>query len=297
MEEMKLKRLTRFSLGTLLLFVTAACVMLAIQRKQAIRQSQFLRAVDNVGGEVRFKHQVSENAEGRFVADPSAEPAYPRWMRNAIGDEYFQTVDQLNLIDTDADNEWLANLQLAPSLRLVMLRGSNVTGAGLTKLRHLRKLEVLDLQHRRDLTAENLEPLSGLRNLTSLDLTGCSDVSDAGLLNIAHLTRLRSLSISGSKITDKGLEHLENMTGMTHLWLGGTSVTDEGLEHLRRMEDLYWLDLRGTQVSDDGLKYLSGMRKLWQLVLWDTHVTEAGVQRLKAELPNLDLAAIGPQPH
>lgn len=290
---MKLKNLFRFRLGTLLLFVTAACIWFGTHVRHATRQSQFLRAVDDVSGEVRFKHQVSTNPDGVFMVDPSKQPAFPVWMRSTVGDEYFQEVDQVNLIGTEADDKWLANLESVPSVRLLMLRDTGVTGAGLSALRDLKRLEVLDIQQRANLTPENLAFLSGLKNLTTLDMTGSVDVSDDGFAVIASLTNLKTLAATDSQVTDEGLGHLERMTRMTHLWLGNTNVTDDGLKHLRGMTELCWLDLSGTRISDEGLTYLKEMKKLKQLMLRDTDVTKAGVESLRKALPSLDAVSFG----
>jgi len=249
-----------------------------------------------VGGSVVFRHQVSWDPAGHFVVDPRVEPNGPTWLRKAVGDEYFQTVDQVNLIDTDVTDEWLQNLRMVPHIRLLYLRGTNVTGNGLRHIGGLKNLEVLDLQERPGLTAEVLANLATLRKLTSVDMTGCAAVGDDGLAEISDLTQLRTLSLSGSQVTDQGLRHLKDMSQTSHLWLGDTNVTDEGLKQLSHMKRMYWLDLRGTRVTDEGLKHLTSMNNLWQLVFWDTQVTEAGVKRIRSALPNLDLVAIGVRP-
>ena len=61
-----------------------------------------------------------------------------------------------------------------------------------------------------------------------------SNVTDAGLMHLKGLTDLESLFLDGTKVTDAGLEHLKGLTSLLGLFLSDTEVTDEGVEKLQQ---------------------------------------------------------------
>lgn len=277
------------SLRVSLIAVTCCCIWLGLQVRRATQQTKFVRLVEDAGGRVAYRHQVTRNKDGAFVTDGSQEPKVPRWIRNLIGEMYFQQVDLVHLNETDITDDWLENMKLVPRVRLLSLRKTAITGKALRHLAGLSSLEVLDLWHceHAKLEQKDLAYIGGLRQLTSLDMTGC-DVANDALSKISHLRNLSTLSLIGStRIRDDGLRNLRGLTEMTYLWLNGTDVGDKGMEHLSDMKNLVWLDLSQTNVTDGGLDHLVDMHNLTELGHDQTQVTESAVNKLRGKMSNL----------
>lgn len=102
------------------------CMWLGLQVHRAKQQTKFVRLVEDAGGRVAYRHQITRNKAGDFVRDQAREPSAPRWIRNLIGDEYFQQVDQVHLSKTEITDGLLKKLDLAPTIRLLSLRETAV---------------------------------------------------------------------------------------------------------------------------------------------------------------------------
>jgi hypothetical protein len=119
-----------------------------------------------------------------------------------------------------------------PQLRILDLRGSGVSDAGVSHLAGA-KLQNLLLDDTR-ITSEGLRFLGNSSELRSLSLNG-TQISDDGLAYLAGLTHLGNLHLHGTPITDDGLQRLEAIASLRYLELGeNRGVTDAGVERLQR---------------------------------------------------------------
>jgi hypothetical protein len=158
-------------------------------------------------------------------------------------------------------------LAALPSLRVLSLYGSPVTGEGLRCLRGLAQVQALNLE-RTGVTDEDLQQLGGLTGLEELDLQD-TRVTDAGLTYLSRFPRLRSLALSGPDVTDAGMPRLRGLAGLRSLVLWGTGVGDRGLRELR------------------------GLRGLRALVsAYNGGVSEAGLAQLRQALPGLEVTSL-----
>lgn len=89
------------------------------------------------------------------------------------------------------------------------------------------ELKVLHLRHTK-ITDAGLRNLRGLNKLRYLYLVG-TEVSDAGLVHLQGLPSLREIRLDGTRVTDAGLEYLKSLPNLTRLDLRNTKVTDEGV--------------------------------------------------------------------
>jgi hypothetical protein len=109
------------------------------------------------GGHINYDFQF--DAAGNFRRDAfgnylhGLEPPGPKWLRELVGDDYFQTPVKVSLeIDEgvgfeDRELEMLAPaLKALPALRSLSLRGSPITDEGLDHLRELTQLREIDCQ-------------------------------------------------------------------------------------------------------------------------------------------------------
>jgi hypothetical protein len=82
------RRWFRYSLRTLLVFVTVACAgfgWLGLKMRQAQRQEELAKAIDELGGGVVYDYEIDSN--GDWVKSPT--PPGPVWLRNMLGDKFF----------------------------------------------------------------------------------------------------------------------------------------------------------------------------------------------------------------
>ena len=112
----------------------------------------------------------------------------------------------------------LAQLVRTPGIVSLILADTQVTDAGLVRLKGLRRLHSLWLNNTR--------------------------ITDAGLAHLMGLSNLRYLLIARTKVTDAGLPHLKGLPMLVQITLDGTEITDAGLAHLTALSGLHNLSLR-----------------------------------------------------
>ncbi len=94
------------------------------------------------------------------------------------------------------------------------------------------ELKVLHLRHTK-ITDAGLRRLKGLKELRYLYLVG-APVTDAGLVHLQGLSSLQELRLDSTQVTDAGLEHLKGLKNLTRLDLRNTQVTDEAVSKFRQ---------------------------------------------------------------
>ncbi len=244
------------SLLVLVVAVAIACSWLAVEKEQARRQRETVKAIEKLGGAVLYDYNY--HASPDFIS--RGKPSAPVWLRRPLGDDFFTNVTA------------------------VRGTGPRVTNVGLEDLKGLTQLEMLDLVDA-PIADTGLERLKGLTQLRALDLSG-TRVTDAGLEHLKRLTQLRLLILTGTDISDAGLAHLMGLSRLQGLYLDGARVTDAGLERLKRLTQLEELSLRGTQITDAGLERLKGLTQLEMLDVNGTRVTDAGMKKFLQALPS-----------
>jgi hypothetical protein len=220
----------RFRIRSLLIVTAIIGGALACYTHRVYRPRQTVSWISDLGGSVKYDYQKASSDHAN-VFDPKATEPGPAWLRDAIGNEFFQDVVMIDVA------------------------GKPITDMDLAELKKLPKLENLNLSNTR-VTSAGLIHLAGLKNLKWLSLWN-TQVDDDGLRHLAKLTRLQSLLLDGTRVTDSGLKHLEGLTELDE-WLGlvGTGVTDSGLVHLRGLTKLRQVNVRRTKVTAAGAKQL-----------------------------------------
>jgi len=269
------RRFFRYSLRTLFVVVTVACILMGTVAKRARDRKLAVEAILEMGGVVTYEHEDSNSP---------TEPPGPVWLRQIVGDEYFFIVDHVGLGSRKAKDLSLAPISRLTELRSLSLIGPEITADGLVHLRGLTNLWNLSFTATQ-VTDEGLVHLEGLTELGWLALME-TETTDEGLGHLKDMTGMRYLFLNGTEITDAGLVHLDGMTKLLTLELGGTQITDAGLVRMGDFSELRNLTLDDTQITDAGLMHLSGLTYLSGLRIRDTRVTDEGVKKLQQALPN-----------
>ncbi len=92
----RLRRLLRVSLRTLLVIVTATCVLLALKVQQVEQQKAAVAWVERMGGSVSY--ECDKTVDWNRWNLPEQLPG-PAWLRELIGVDYFTSVAQVSLYD------------------------------------------------------------------------------------------------------------------------------------------------------------------------------------------------------
>ena len=231
-----IRRRMRFSLRSLLLVVTAACltggwwINVAFKQRTAVRHFYALTAKRATSGDDHLV-TMGYRYQGKDEYYKPIVPKHLHWLRDAIGEECFGEVTGVQLNHTAATDDDLRYLAVFPLMERVSLPNTKVTDAGLAHLRWCPKLRSLQLDN--------------------------TPITDQAIASLVRFKQLESLSLSGTKVTDAGLVYLARLPRLKELWLRGTAITDQGYQQLqaalpncniqadvpsywRRTQALYW---------------------------------------------------------
>jgi hypothetical protein len=220
----------QYRLRTLLIIMTVFAAWMAWVSHRAQQQKIAVQMIRTLGGDIIYDYQKRKDKNIGDI-DPEALPPGSVWLRNFIGEDYFQSVVQVSLTKTSVTDDDLAVLEKLPDL------------------------EILDLTETK-ITSKGLAHLEGMRRLKSLFLFK-TFVDDGGLAHLENLTDLRVLSLECTKITDAGTVHLQKMTNLKEWFsLGYTPITNDSLKYFKNLKKLKELMLLGTKVTEQGVKDL-----------------------------------------
>lgn len=176
----------------------------------------------------------------------------------------------------DPGDAGLATLRDLPCTAVIQVPNSSVSDVGLSALRGLTKLEMLNL-HGTRVVGPGLEHLRGLPALRILFLANTA-VDDEGLALLDDLPSLRHLDLSHTRVRGPGLRALARFPALRSLKLAGTPVDDEGVAFLAGLP-LTDLDLTNTSITAAGLASLRRIPGLSEVTLCGTQITEKAASR------------------
>lgn len=161
-------------------------------------------------------------------------------------------------------NEWLDELVLLPSLKILKLDSLRFSQKGFSKLCELKNLVHLELNDCEKITSNFFSELVNLQNLETLNLLDCENIRDDDLKFISQLPNLSSLCLQRAEITSQGLQYLSSMKNLKSLVLIYCDVED-GMLKLHDLPSLEKLKLECCYVSGRGLQALSDFKNLKDL--------------------------------
>ncbi len=250
-----------------------------------------------------------------YLTRPGARPPGPDWLRERLGDAYFQEIAQVNLPGriefppelgegedalarwTEANRAFRAGLydplerdQLACLDRLdrlealVILGSYPIRGEGLDRLERLGRLKALQVGANLDQAGLDRLPALGGLEMLSLPLLQ-QGRTDLALL--ARMPGLRSLVVGGLGATDEHLGWIGRIRRLESLSVTGPLLTDEGLRNLAPLKSLKYLAIQlCPKLTGPGLAHLSGLSALETLTLTRMPMVKAGLDHLR-KLPGL----------
>ena len=171
----------QFSIRSLLLLTVVVAVLsswFTVRMREARRQRETVEAIHKLGA-IGYDYQ----SDSSMRPIPYANPPGPAWMRNLLGDDWFDSVSA------------------------VLIVGSQVTDIDLENLKGLNHLKYLTL-HETTITDAGLENLTGLQQLQNLQISG-SNITDAGLKQLERLKQLKAIYLIYTHVTDAGVAKLQ----------------------------------------------------------------------------------------
>lgn len=177
--------------------VAGIAILAGFQVQLLQNQRAVLAEIAKLDAQVVYDHE----ARGQ------TSPPGPRWLRQVLGDDFFDDVAGISIAREGVTDETVAAIATLPHLKSLLLNSDGISDLGLARITRLTELGEL-----------------GFRS---------SSVTDAGLAQIAECRGLTTLRIIAPHITDIGLIPLQEMPHLALVELISTAVTQEGVALLR----------------------------------------------------------------
>ncbi len=214
-------------------------------------------------------------------------------------DDDFKRLGRLSRLKTLSLSEGPTDAALAllsglSELEYLQTNRSSATDDGMKALASLKKLKTLKLFHPgKEFTGRGFAYLAELPDLERLTVAGSLQFGDEGMAAVAKLGRLKEFRTWHAGQTIEGVKRLKELKALKSLTLGQrlaykppTTVSDETIAVLAELPSLESLQLEEARLSFGALRQLSGLKTL---TLQGIDIPDADVERLRAELPKVDL--------
>lgn len=187
-----------------MLFCLAA-VLLALWCNKANRQRRAVNVIQDMGSVV-YWHEAKPFDTGVWF-DYSARPAGSIWLRRFLGDDYFQTVRNVNISPTDEAMKVFSDL---PDVVSVYVDGFQLTDEGLRQLASVTDLQNLCIENAPNLSSESMSILRHFRKLKMLTITDVPIDGDC-IKHIENSTSLRQVVFCNTRLTKEDEKRLRNL--------------------------------------------------------------------------------------
>ncbi len=165
-----------------------------------------------------------------------------------------------------------------------------------------KKLRTLTFFHPgKQFTGTGLSQLAELPNLERLTVGGTYTFSDDGMAAVSKLKRLQQLRVWHAGNTNEGVRNLKDLPALESLTLGqrlaqkgAACPNDETIALLADLKSLKSLELQEARLSYDALVRLKRLVSLKKLTLNGIDIGDADVERLKKELPGVQVTLTKP---
>jgi hypothetical protein len=168
----------RYTLGALFIAVTAMCVWLGFAANKAAKQRRAIAVIKQLNGIFKYDYDLDDDT---YLAGSTVghfpEPEGPTWLRDLIGNEYFDHIRYVHLAYRRATDQHVAIVAQLPHLGYLDLTQTDVTDRGLEQLARCKRLRTLRLDNTR-VTEQGVLYLRSLTSLRTLSVRHCPGVTD-----------------------------------------------------------------------------------------------------------------------
>lgn len=175
-----------------------------------------------------------------------------------------------------------------PEVRSLVLHGAAVTDEGaklLSRCRALKELHILGTS----ITDVGMRSIAKIYTLDWLVIDE-TPVTDEGLFELTGLTRLNGLQLTRTKMTEQGLQILFHFPELSYLEVIHDNLGPTGLSLIAQLPALCVLRVASCTAGIDDLLGLGFSRSLKSLTFDMPRISNADLERLKQELPRLDIS-------
>lgn len=273
----------RFSLLTLLLFVTCVALVLGYIKARGTNPSSY-KKLEKGGAFITYDYHKSPEAWKAHDNDPT-------WLKELFGEQYentFYKATKISMCNKVFPDRVFAELEHCKSVEFINLDGSNFSDEHCRFVAVLPKLKTLWIK-RTKITDAGLKILATSNSLSTFE---CRDtaITDQGVAWICESKSLAFIDLGHTQITDKSGTFLAKCPSLTAIACTGQNVGDDFVAPLAKHENLQLLGLSGTNATERSIEYFARMKSLRMVELDRTKFSGAGYERLKRELPQLKLA-------
>lgn len=254
--------------------------------------------------------RADDAAIGKLLKAKGAEVTVLRGTVTAVGvqdgsqltDADFRQLGQLVHLKTLNLNNCLTDERLAQltgltELEYLQTNLMQVTDDGLKPLAQLKTLRNVKFFHPgKAFSGVGLTHLAGLPHLERLTVAGSLSFGDEGMTAVGKLTRLKEFRTWHAGQTVKGMRQLAELKNLQNLYLGQrltyqppACLSDETLAIVAELKTLESLQLEEARLTLAALGQLSKLPALKRLTLGGVDMPEADVERLRQDLPQVDI--------
>lgn len=271
------RRWFRFSLRTLFVALTIACLWLGFEVTQARRQRAAVQELEKLGAYITYDvADPTMQYEGGVSPFPALSPV-KQWIADWLGKDYVATVVGVHVSSPTVRDSDLTVLADLPKLQILQLNACRqITDAALVELPASRVLECIQLNGTR-IGDEGVKELTKFPSLRSLSIAQ-TRVTNDGLAAVGQLDKLERLELGFLAVDDEGFSHLRDLVRMRDLTLTNLAIGDESFRAIGQFQDLEGLHIDGAEVTDAGLAQLGELKKLKGVWLKHTQIQGAGLR-------------------
>ncbi len=191
----------------------------------------------------------------------------------------------------------LALLTSLSQLESFTTNGFQFSDESVKEIAEFKKLRTLTFFHPgKQFTGAGLGNLADLAGLERFSIGGSFAFNDDGMAAVGKLKRLKEIRVWHAGNTNEGVKHLKDLPALESLTLGqrlaqkgDACPNDETIALLAEFKLIKALELQEARLNCDILVRLRKLASLKKLTLNNIDISEADIERVKTELPGVQV--------
>lgn len=258
----------RFSLRTILGIMLALSLLLGLPRIRSIRQHLIAKQLAKANIGIRAEKEA---------------PKQPLLSRLLFGDDTYDHVFTIDIVDSKASPSDLRLLQHFPSTRVFGVENTPEAEHALEVAIHLPNIEILMFKDV-TLTEKGIQHVGQLHKLRRLDFWNI-DHKDADFSACSSLENLEQVRFAGTSIGDNEIQWLRNCPKLSEVRIENTRISAAGLDQLGANVNLQKVSLQGVDIQNAPLPRFSTLPSLTWLDIDRSKIDRKSIEQLNAKLP------------